>query len=184
LHARRLRRHHERLRVGRPQGGPHGTPGRLDEADGAAPAGATRGLGAQIVADRLAVRVQRVRLCRPAVVEGVVHQKVEDRTTQYDVLSMLGGLVVAGAGAGLLANVDDFSDTPGVDENGEENASSKDMAEVWGWVGVVGGALWALHGVSVAARAGAHDLPDARKDEEERPTGGIHAVRFRKRRLR
>jgi hypothetical protein len=128
--------------------------------------------GAQIVADRLAVRVQRVRLCRPAVVEGVVHQKVEDRTTQYDVLSMLGGLVVAGAGAGLLANVDDFSDTPGVDENGEETASSKDMAEVWGWVGVVGGALWALHGMSVAARAGAHDLPDSRKDEEERPTGG------------
>jgi hypothetical protein len=136
------------------------------------PRGPLEVTGARVTADRLSARVQRVRLCRPAVVEGVVYQKVEDRTTQYDVLSMIGGLVLAGAGAGLLANTDDFSDEPGIDEKGEETASSRDMAQVWGWIGIVGGVLWAGHGLTVAASAGTHDLPQARKDEEERATGG------------
>jgi hypothetical protein len=124
------------------------------------PTGDLSANGFKLTADRLHVRIDRVRLCQPATQESVTYQKVKEVTTEYDVGSFVIGLGLLGGGAGLLASRDDFSDKHTTDKDGNEEGSDRELATVVGVLGLLAGAWSAGQGLMVMSQSGDHDLPE------------------------
>jgi hypothetical protein len=116
--------------------------------------------GTKLEGERLTAHVDRIKQCRPATLEHVTYQKVEARTSRGDVASIVLGLASIGASSYVLATRDQFSDETTLNDKGEEEASSRELATIWAGIGLAFGAGLAIHGTVIAAQSGDHDLPN------------------------
>ncbi|MFU8804820.1 MAG: hypothetical protein ACNA8W_13480, partial [Bradymonadaceae bacterium] len=104
--------------------------------------------------DRLQGLVKREQHCQTITSNQVEHQKVHAHGAEHVGLDITGGAILGLGGVGLLVATPQFSGERGIDEMGEEVASSRDVAISSAVLLLLGGA-WAMgNGLMVHARTG------------------------------